>query len=117
MTCYVLRAALSSAQYSEYRQTAVPFPISNDDYETVMKRLEVMGMGDVLAQDYRVESLDSYCPVLRRLDRVLAREEPQDMRITDLLCLEREDLHTLNAFCQRFRQIQQDSMEGTYCAG
>ena len=62
----------------------------------------------------------------RWLDCVLAREEPRDMRIvmnslpqriTDLLCLEREGLHTLNAFCQRFRQIQQDSMEGTYCAG
>ena len=71
MTCYVLRAALSSAQYSEYRQIVVPFPISNDDYETVMKRLEAMGMGDVPAQDCRVESLDSYCPALRRLEGTL----------------------------------------------
>lgn len=278
MTFCVLRAVLRSARHPEYGQITVPFPVSNDDYELVMERLEELGMGDVLAQDCRIEALDSGCPVLRRLegtlvnvdeldllarqldscderemaqfqgmaevlrlsdivdlinltfscqsatvitdfsdleeigrqhrmdlnggclteedrqrmdgrkealdllqsgkgvftpyglvydngmelkplydrrhfpaylydqsllvlegetavvslpmpdrrlDRVLAREEPQDMRIvmnnlpqriTDLLCLEREDLHTLNAFCQRFRQIQQDGMEQTYCA-
>lgn len=278
MTGFVLRAALSSAQHPEYGQVTIPFPISNDDYEVVMERLEELGMGDVLAQDCRIDSLDSGCPVLRRLegtlanvdeldllsrqldncdereitqfqgmaevlklsnivdlinltfscqsatvitdfsdleeigrqhqmdlnggcllqeewqrmdgrkealdllrsgkgvftpyglvydngmelkplydgqrfpaylydqsllvlegetavvslpmpdrrlDRVLAREEPQDMRvatsglprqITNLLDPEGEDLRTLNAFCQRFRQIQQDGMEQTYCA-
>lgn len=91
MTYYVLRAALSSAQHPEYGQITVPFPISNDDYEVVMERLEELGMGDVLAQDCRIDSLDSGCPVLQRLEGTLVNVDELDLLSRQLdNCDERE---------------------------
>jgi len=62
-------AVLSNSQHPEYGQATVKFPISRYEYDGVLAKLEVMGIGGASARDCRVDSI-SGAPILKRLEKV-----------------------------------------------
>jgi len=65
---YVIKAVLSNAQGPECGQAAIPFPISDEEYDHTVEILESLGIGDALRQDCQVDELDSHYSVLKRLE-------------------------------------------------
>ena len=63
----IFKAVLSNKEHPEYGVVALPFPISGSDYDYTLKLLERLGIGSPIAQDCRVEKLDSPYPILNRL--------------------------------------------------
>lgn len=63
----IFKAVLSNKEHPEYGVVALPFPISGNDYDYTLKLLERLGIGSPIAQDCRVEKLDSPYPILNRL--------------------------------------------------
>lgn len=65
---YVIKAVLSNVQHPEYGQVTVPFPIPNKEYDRTVEELAALEIGDTLEQDSRVDEVDSFYTVLKRLE-------------------------------------------------
>lgn len=62
---YVIKAAITNPNAPESGIANIPFPLGRDEYEhTIKDVLEPMGIGDALAQDCKVEEIDSYYGIL-----------------------------------------------------
>lgn len=75
---YVIKAALSNSHHPEYGQITVPFPIPGDQYDQTMERLGSVGIGDALAWDCQIDTLDSFYAVLNRLEGTSAKADELD---------------------------------------
>ncbi len=63
-----MNAVISNAKHPEYGQVTVPLPIPPDEYENLLDRLNSLEIGDMLERDCQVDKLDSYYPILKRLE-------------------------------------------------
>ncbi len=63
-----MNAVISNAKHPEYSQVTVPFPIPAEEYGHVLGLLDSLKIGDTLEQDCQVDELDSYYPILKRLE-------------------------------------------------
>lgn len=64
----ILKATLSHKQHPEYGAAENPFPIPREEYDSTIRMLEGLDIGDPLRQDCRVEEIDSYYSILKRLE-------------------------------------------------
>jgi len=64
----MIKAVLSNPRHPEYGQVTLPFPIPKEEYDHNIELLKEMGLGDVLQRDCRVDEVDSYYGVLKRLE-------------------------------------------------
>ncbi len=64
---YVIQAVLSNAGHPEYGQVTVPFPIPSEEYDRNIELLSALGIGDAVNRDCKVDGLDSYYTVLKRM--------------------------------------------------
>ena len=46
-----IKAALRNARRPDYEAVTIPFPIPTDQYDSTIKRLEAMDIGDPLVRD------------------------------------------------------------------
>ena len=68
-----------------------PLPIPDGTYDNMIELLETLRIGGALAQDCWIKSLDSGCPVLRRLEGTIVNVDELDLLTRQLdNCDERE---------------------------
>ena len=64
----VLKAALKNERHPEYGVVTLPFPIPKEEYDSTIRMLKGLDIGDAVRQDCTVEEFQGGWPVLRQLE-------------------------------------------------
>ena len=64
----VLTAVLKNERHPEYGVVTLPFPIRKEEYDSTIRMLKGLDIGDAVRQDCTVEELQSGCSILKRLE-------------------------------------------------
>ena len=64
----MIQAVFSNPLHPEYGVATIPFPISHDQYAYCMELLEALKIGDAVKADCKVEEIDSFYTVLKRME-------------------------------------------------
>ena len=71
----MIRAVLSNPSHPEYGVATIPFPIPHDQYARCMELLEALEIGDAVKADCKVEKIDSFYTVLKRMEMLTVNVE------------------------------------------
>lgn len=64
----VLKAALKNERNPEYGLVTIPFPIPKEEYDSTIRMMEALDIGDAVRQDCMVEEIQNGCSILKRLE-------------------------------------------------
>mgnify|MGYP004697893125 CR=1 FL=1 len=64
----MISAVLSNPDHPDYGVVTIPFPIPHDQYAHCMELLEALEVGDAVKADCKVEKIDSFYSVLKRME-------------------------------------------------
>ena len=71
----MIQAVLSNPNHPEYGVATIPFPIPHDQYTHCMELLEALEIGDAVKADCKVEKIDSFYTVLKRVEMLTVNVE------------------------------------------
>ena len=71
----MIQAVLGNPGHPEYGVATIPFPISHDQYAYCMELLEALEIGDAVKADCKVEEIDSFYTVLKRMETLTVNVE------------------------------------------
>ena len=71
----MIRAVLVNSNHPEYGVATIPFPIPRDQYAHCMELLEALEIGDAVKADCKVEKIDSFYTVLKRVEMLTVNVE------------------------------------------
>ena len=71
----MIRAVLGNPNHPEYGVATIPFPIPRDQYAHCMELLEALEIGDAVKTDCKVEKVDSFYTVLKRVEMLTVNVE------------------------------------------
>ena len=71
----MIQAVLSNPSHPEYGVATIPFPIPHDQYAHCMELLEALEIGDAVKADCKVEKIDSFYTVLKRVEMLTVNVE------------------------------------------
>ena len=71
----MIQAVLGNPHHPEYGVATIPFPIPHDQYTHCMELLEALEIGDAVKVDCKVEEVDSFFSVLKRMEMLTANVE------------------------------------------
>ena len=71
----MIQAVLGNPSHPEYGVATIPFPIPNDQYAHCMELLEALEIGDAVKADCKVEKIDSFYTVLKRVEMLTVNVE------------------------------------------
>ena len=71
----MMSAVLSNPDHPEYGVATIPFPIPHDQYAHYMELLEALEIGDAVKTDCKVEKVDSFYTVLKRVKMLTVNVE------------------------------------------
>ena len=71
----MIQAVLGNPHHPEYGVATIPFPIPHDQYAHCMDLLEALGIGDAVKADCKVEEVDSFYTVLKRVEMLTVNVE------------------------------------------
>ena len=71
----MIQAVLSNSSHPEYGVATIPFPIPNDQYAHCMELLAALEIGDAVKTDCKVEKVDSFYTVLKRMEMLTVNVE------------------------------------------
>ena len=71
----MIRAVLSNPSHPEYGVATIPFPIPRDQYAHCMELLEALEIGDAVKADCKVEKVDRFYAVLKRVEMLTVNVE------------------------------------------
>ena len=71
----MFQAILSNPSHPEYGVATIPFPIPRDQYAHCMELLEALEIGDAVKADCKVEKIDSFYTVLKRVEMLTVNVE------------------------------------------
>ena len=71
----MIQAVLSNPVHPEYGVATIPFPIPHDQYAHCMELLEALEIGDAVKADCKVEKIDSFYTVLKRMEMLTVNVE------------------------------------------
>jgi len=71
----MIQAVLSNPSHPEYGVATIPFPIPHDQYAHCMELLEALEIGDAVKADCKVEKVDSFYTVLKRVEMLTVNAE------------------------------------------
>lgn len=71
----MIQAVLSNPSHPEYGVATIPFPIPHDQYAYCMELLEALEIGDAVKADCKVEKIDSFYTVLKRVEMLTVNVE------------------------------------------
>ena len=75
---YRIKATLRSKTDPALGSITVQFPIPWKEYDRVLERLKPLGIGGPIDRDCQIESLDSRCSILKRLEETLVNLDELD---------------------------------------
>lgn len=64
----MIQAVLGNPHHPEYGVATIPFPIPRDQHAHCMELLEALEIGDAVKADCKVEKVDSFYAVLKRVE-------------------------------------------------
>ena len=71
----MIQAVLSNPSHPEYGVATIPFPIPCDQYAHCMELLAALEIGDAVKADCKVEEVDSFYTVLKRVEMLTVNVE------------------------------------------
>ena len=71
----MISAVLSNPDHPDYGVVTIPFPIPHDQYAHCMELLEALEVGDAVKADCKVEKIDSFYTVLKRMEMLTVNAE------------------------------------------
>ena len=71
----MIQAVLGNPHHPEYGVATIPFPIPHDQYAHCMDLLEALEIGDAVKADCKVEEVDSFYTVLKRVEMLTVNVE------------------------------------------
>ena len=71
----MIRAVLGNPNHPEYGVATIPFPIPRDQYAHCMELLAALEIGDAVKTDCKVEKVDSFYTVLKRMEMLTVNVE------------------------------------------
>ena len=71
----MIQAVLSNPNHPEYGVATIPFPIPHDQYAHCMELLEALEIGDAVKADCKVEKINSFYTVLKRVEMLTVNAE------------------------------------------
>ena len=71
----MIQAVFSNPLHPEYGVATIPFPISHDQYAYCMELLDALEIGDAVKTDCKVEEIDSFYTVLKRMEMLTVNVE------------------------------------------
>ena len=71
----MIQAVLSNPNHPDYGVVTIPFPIPHDQYAYCMELLEALEIGDAVKADCKVEKVDSFYTVLKRVEMLTVNVE------------------------------------------
>ena len=71
----MIRAVLGNSNHPEYGVATIPFPIPRDQYAHCVELLEALEIGDAVKADCKVERIDSFYTVLKRMEMLTVNVE------------------------------------------
>ena len=71
----MIQAVLGNPHHPEYGVATIPFPISRDQHAHCMELLEALEIGDAVKADCKVEKIDSFYTVLKRVEMLTVNVE------------------------------------------
>ena len=71
----MIQAVLGNPHHSEYGVATIPFPIPRDQHAHCMELLEALEIGDAVKADCKVEKIDSFYTVLKRVEMLTVNVE------------------------------------------
>ena len=71
----MIQAVLGNPNHPEYGVATIPFPIPHDQYAHCMELLEALEIGDAVKTDCKVEKVDSFYTVLKRVEMLTVNVE------------------------------------------
>ena len=71
----MIQAVLSNPSHPEYGVGTIPFPIPRDQYAHCMELLAALEIGDAVKADCKVEEVDSFYTVLKRVEMLTVNVE------------------------------------------
>ena len=64
----MISAVLSNPDHPDYGVVTIPFPIPHDQYAHCMELLEALEVGDAVKADCKVEKIDGFYTILKRME-------------------------------------------------
>ena len=71
----MIQAVLGNPYHPEYDVATIPFPIPRDQHAHCMELLEALEIGDAVKADCKVEKIDSFYTVLKRVEMLTVNVE------------------------------------------
>ena len=71
----MIRAVLGNPNHPEYGVATIPFPIPHDQYAHCMELLGALEIGDAVKADCKVEKINSFYTVLKRVEMLTVNAE------------------------------------------
>ena len=71
----MIQAVLSNPNHPDYGVVTIPFPIPHDQYAHCMELLAALEIGDAVKTDCKVEKVDSFYTVLKRVEMLTVNAE------------------------------------------
>ena len=71
----MMQAVLGNPHHPEYGVATIPFPIPRDQHAHCMELLEALEIGDAVKADCKVEKIDSFYTVLKRMEMLTVNVE------------------------------------------
>jgi len=71
----IIQAVLSNPSHPEYGVATIPFPIPRNQYTHCMELLEALEIGDAVKADCKVEKINSFYTVLKRVEMLTVNAE------------------------------------------
>lgn len=71
----MISAVLSNPDHPDYGVVTIPFPIPHGQYAHCMELLEALEVGDAVKADCKVEKIDSFYSVLKRMEMLTVNVE------------------------------------------
>ena len=71
----MIQAVLGNPHHPEYGVATIPFPIPRDQHAHCMELLEALEIGDAVKADCKVEKIDSFDTVLKRVEMLTVNVE------------------------------------------
>ena len=71
----MFQAVLSNPDHPDYGVVTIPFTIHHDQYAPCLEMVEALEIGDAVKADCKVEKVDSFYTVLKRVEMLTVNVE------------------------------------------
>ena len=112
----MMSAVLSSPNHPEYGVATIPFPIPHDQYTYCMELLKALEIGDAVKADCKVEEIDSFYTVLKRVEMLTVNVEELNYLAKRLESFDTGEAAQFQAMAHKLKLFElKDLINLTFC--